>query len=103
MPRMSCSARLEDMPRPCASDVPVIKGAPSRDFTEGIRGRHLRQKVRQVLIEQRLCQLALLTSAQRAPEVTPRRRGKMGAMEMGRGCMQGGKMGGTEMGNMQGG
>lgn len=56
----------------------------------------LRQKARQVLVEQRLSYLALLTPAQRATWRS--HAGGMGATGMGC-CMQGGK----EMGNMHGG
>jgi Spy/CpxP family protein refolding chaperone len=65
----------------------------------------LRQKMRQLLIEQRLSHHALLTPAQRSAWRTQHAGGKMGGMGMSCGCMQGGKeMGGGDMGgNMHGG
>jgi hypothetical protein len=51
----------------------------------------LRQKMRQLLIEQRLSFLALLTPPQRASWRAQHMDGGMGVPRMGRGCMQGGR------------
>jgi hypothetical protein len=50
----------------------------------------LRQKIRQLLTEQRLSFLALLTPPQRASWRAQHTDGRMGAPRMGCGCMQGG-------------
>jgi hypothetical protein len=66
----------------------------------------LRQKIRQLLIEQRLAQLALLTPGQRGTWRSQHASGSMEAPGMGCGCMRAGKdMGGMhgDMGGMHGG